>query len=357
MKILSRSRNLLLLLAGILSLLSFSARAYNAWSYCDSTGSTQLQFHNITFKSGSLPGPGSILYTSEPYTIGYSCTTLSPPVGGGPALKYAPLFIRLGDIQPLVQALKDAGLGMNLILQESGQPPVTWYWNEINTSNFANKVFGASVPAGASDVRRTMTIRLQLVIADTINRAQIVHVPSLTSFAVSIVTSGWLRAVQITTSAFDIRYIPDNYGTVTVMPSSFALGHIYTTMPEPRRVSFSVTAAQRAGTSGPLGSFTIPLNITFTANNKALTDAGQAILLNNDDGQQNGLKLSIKDNDTAGNITFGQASTLGTLVVAGSGLPPPPVTKQYTARVEPVAGQTLKTGSFSADVVATVTYN
>lgn len=345
-----------LFLAGMLSLMSFTAHAFNQFSFCDGTGSTSIQMQNITFKSGSLPGPGQVLYETPAYNIGYTCTTESVP--SGITRTFRPLIIRLGDIQPLINSLNDAGLGMNIIMQESGQPAVTWTWDEIRSGSFANKAFGATIPAETNNVRRAATLRMQFIVASKIDRTQIVHVPSVSAFAISVVTSRWSRVVQLTTSGFDIRYIPDNYGTVSVMPSSFNLGHFYTFRNDTKSVSFSVTAAQRTGTAGPLGTFTIPLNITFTANGKTPTDAGQAVLLTRDDGQPNGLKLSIKDNDTAGNITFGQASTLGALVVTGTGMPPVPVVKRYTAQVGPaVTGQTLKTGNFSADVVATVTYN
>ncbi|ENE8569053.1 hypothetical protein ABN789_005018 [Salmonella enterica] len=344
---------LFLLITGLLSLQVFTAHAYSIWTYCDGTSGTYLSLHNVTFRSDSLPSPGHVLYTSEPYHVSYTCSTQTE----GPPYNFSPLLIRLGDIQPLIQALNDAGLGMNIILQEVGQAPVTWTWSEIKSSAFAYKRFGAQIPLDSTNVARSATLQFQLVVASQINRAQIVHVPSLTSFAIVNTTSGWARAVQLATGAFDIRYIPDNYGTVTVMPSSFALGHFYTTYGGEKSVSFSVTAAQRAGTSGPLGTFNIPLKATFTVNGKALTDAGQAVLLTNDAGQPNGLKLSVTDTDVGDNVTFGQPSPLGTLAVIGSGVPPVPIIKHYTARVGPVAGQTLKTGPFSADVVVTVTYD
>ncbi|ENH1949996.1 hypothetical protein ABVX03_000542 [Salmonella enterica] len=264
---------------------------------------------------------------------------------------------KLADFQNAVNALNSAGLALNIIIQEAGQPEVIWTWDRIQYQQTLS--FGARIAADSDNVARTATVKLQLVVRRTIYSAQIVQVSSLSSFSI-IPSPAHVGApsVKINSTAFAIRYLPDNFGTVSVSPATVSVGHIFTDYPTgPKRTSFTVTAAQRAGVGGPNGNFTLPLNVTFTVSGKGLTDAGQAFVLTTDDGQPNGLKLSLLDGDSGSRLTFDQPSPLGTLVSGAIGTLPPPASKTYTALLELIPGQPLKTGPFSADVVATVTYN
>ncbi|MBF4113271.1 hypothetical protein IN593_20480, partial [Enterobacter cloacae] len=154
--------------------------------------------------------------------------------------------------------------------------------------------------------------------------------------------------VLLTSTPFSIRYMPDNFGYVSLSTTTVNLGHIYTNYQNPaKRARFEVTAGQRMGVGGPEGDFTIPLQTTFTATGKTLTDNGQA----------NGLKLSILDTSSGDKLTFGQPSDLGKLKSGGTGILATPVSKDYTALLEQDAGTPLRTGPFSANVVVTVTYN
>ncbi|EBW7855271.1 hypothetical protein DQJ61_10860 [Salmonella enterica subsp. enterica serovar Oranienburg] len=263
---------------------------------------------------------------------------------------------KLGDFQNAVNALDRAGLALNIIIQETGQPEVVWTWDRLQYQN--TLPFGARMSSD-SDNTRTATVKLQLVVRRTIYSAQIVQLSSLSAF--SIIPSPAHTAVpsaRINSTAFAIRYMPDNFGYVSVSPSWLSIGHVYTDYPTgAKRASFTVTAGQRAGVGGPGGTFTLPLNIAFTVSGKSLTDASQAIILTTDNGQPNGLKLSLLDGDTGNRLTFGKPGLLGTLVSGSIGTLPAPIRKTYTALLEQIPGQPLVTGPFSADVVATVTYD
>lgn len=342
-------KNLLLLMTGISVIAAFSVHAAS-YSFCQGKGTT-LSLPGLNFKAGSLPVPGQVLYTSPAYSLSYECST-EPSF----AYKYAPTLQKLGDFQTAVNALNSAGLLLNIIIQEQGQPEVVWTWDRLQYQNTLS--FGARM-APDSDNARTATLKLQLVVGRTISSAQIVQVPALSAF--SIIPSPVHTAspsARIDSTAFAIRYLPDNFGTVTVSPAMVSFGHVYTDYPTgAKRASFTVTAAQRTGVGGPGGNFTLPLDVTFTVKGKALTDAGQAIVMTSDSGQPNGLKLSLLDGDTGHRLTFGTPGLMGTLVSGATGTLPAPVRKTYTALLEQIPGQPLVTGPFSADVVATVTYD
>lgn len=321
-------------------------------SFCQGTGGTHFNLPNLTFEAGSLPSAGQILYTSPPYTISYQCST-----EGASYYKYAPTLQKLADFQNAVTALNNAGLSLNIIIQEQGQPVVTWSGQDMQWQQ--TLPFGAPIAPNSNNVSRTATFELQLVVRNKINNAQIVQVPSLSAFSIIPSPSHTgAPAVQITSSSFAIRYMPSNFGYVSLTPSLVSFGHIYTDYPmSGKRVSFSLTAGQRAGVGGPNSSFNIPLNATFTVNGKTLTDAGQSVILTTDDGQPNGLKLSLSDTDSGNRLTFAQPLAIGSLISAGTGSLATPIRKTYTALLETIPGQTLRTGPFSADVVVTVTYD
>lgn len=332
--------------------LTAAAADWNDHSSCTGTGITTFPLQNITFYAGRLPAAGTVLYTSPAYPLSYKCTTeLSSQT------TFAPSLQRLGDFQGVVDALQRAGLGLDIILQEAGQPEVTWSWYDMQTQN--TKRFGASMPSNATDIPRSATFKLRLFVVKRIDSAQIVQVPALSAF--SIIPGPNLTSsagVHLTSTAFSIRYMPDNFGYVSLSPTMVNLGHIYTNYQNPaKRASFTVTAGQRMGVGGPDGTFTIPLQTAFTATGKTLTDNGQAARMTNEDGQANGLKLSILDTSSGDRLTFGQPSDLGKLKSGGTGIPATPVSKNYTALLEQDAGTPLRTGPFSADVVVTVTYN
>ncbi|EDX1408477.1 hypothetical protein GSO04_000840, partial [Salmonella enterica] len=135
-------------------------------------------------------------------------------------------------------------------------------------------------------------------------------------------------------------------------------GHIYTTY-EPsqtRQANFTVIARQVLRPA--MGQeFTIPLAITFGKG--ALTqDTGQTLNLVSLDGpnkgQPNGLRLSIKD-DKGKEITFDKQEVLGDITITGAVTGN--VSKVYTAVITPTPGGSVKTGTFSAAIPVTVTYN
>ncbi|ECG5644754.1 hypothetical protein E1K64_24065 [Salmonella enterica subsp. enterica serovar Poona] len=257
--------------------------------------------------------------------------------------------------------LNKAGLGMNISIHENGAGNVTIPWWQITStmSTGGGVQFGAPIDSNTSNIPHSATVQLTLYVEHLVNTAQIVQVPSST-FRINPCSPGSGCRLQsnaaLTNSSFAIRYMPDNFGYVSVTPSSINIGHIYTDYPttSTKTASFTVEAGQRAGGFGG-GQFTIPLQVTFTAPGKTLTDASQAVVMTSN-GTPNGLKLSLLDNITSTKVKFNQPSDLGILKSDDQGDMSAPAKKTYTARLERTQAPT-KTGPFSADVVVTVTYN
>ncbi|HAK4778110.1 TPA: fimbrial protein [Salmonella enterica] len=313
---------------------------------CTGTGDTNISLPNINYKSSKVPPIGQVLYTSPPYTIRYTC---SPPFG----YDGRPTLAKTGDFGLMKNAFNNAGLGLNITIQEQGQPAVTYSWDDMQ---WTTKEFGTLLNGTET---RTATFTLSLFVNRTTNNVMFTDIPAMNSFRIIAYKQDLgSTPVNIHSSPFSIRYIPDNFGSVSIYPSSqISLGHIYTDYPVgSRRVSFAVVASQSYMGGGITNDYNLPLNVTFTVNGNPLTDAGQSIMLTTSGGQPNGLKLSLLDGETGPRLTFGQVTSLGS-IIARPGVAPSSPKKTYTALLETIPGQPLKTGPFSADVVVTVTYN
>ncbi|EBY2753075.1 hypothetical protein DVF53_20970 [Salmonella enterica subsp. enterica serovar Kottbus] len=333
----------------LLAAYSLPAAAFNEYSSCEGTGNTRFQMNSINWHSGMLPAPGTLIYTSPEYTVNYRCTTKLDST-----LDFRPTLQKLGDLQGAIAALDRAGLKLDISMQADGQT-VTWDWNSLQTQN--TRPFGVSMGSNQTNVNRSVTFQLKLYVNKQINSAQIVDVGSLTAFSIIPCTSCTAsQGVHLTSTPFSIRYMPSNFGYVRISPTTVNLGHIYTNYQNPeKRATFTVRAGQNLGVGGPDGKFTIPLQVTFTTG-KALTDSNHAALMtSDDDGQPNGLTLSIL-NDAGNTLEFGKPSDLGALVSGNTGIIATPVEKNYTALLKE-SGEPLKTGPFSADVTVNVTYN
>ncbi|AXC70044.1 hypothetical protein DOE63_32720 (plasmid) [Salmonella enterica subsp. diarizonae serovar 59:z10:-] len=157
----------------------------------------------------------------------------------------------------------------------------------------------------------------------------------------------------VRTGAFSIRFLPENLGRVSVRPSLVRLGHFYTTIDSTlsKTAAFTVTAQQETGTAT---SFTVPLMINFIPT-AALAITDEQYIQLTTGGQNNGLRLSVRDNATENNVKFNTPASMGSLEMTDS--PGNSIQKTYTAVVDRIPGTDLKTGDFSASMSVVVTYN
>lgn len=205
-----------------------SAQAAIEWSYCNATGSVNIQ--NINIKAGQY-GTGDELQTIKDIPFSYTCitaiNTYSEPYNATISLK---------NVQPMVEALKKSGLGMELFIQEGSRDPVKFSWREIQ-AGFAgwssSKIFGQELEQNKTyNLSGKLTVRIYVEQSFKYGFLNI-NVPASTfdilPYKPSTVPPPTKPYTPLSVSAFNIRMIPDNSGKVIISPSAtIKMGHFYT---------------------------------------------------------------------------------------------------------------------------------
>lgn len=331
-----------------------SAQAAIEWSYCNATGSVNIQ--NINIKSGQY-GTGDELQTIKDIPFSYTCitaiNTYSEPYNATISLK---------NVQPMVEALKKSGLGMELFIQEGSRDPVKFSWREIQ-AGFAgwssSKIFGQELEQNKTyNLSGKLTVRIYVEQSFKYGFLNI-NIPASTfdilPYKPSTVPQPTKPYTPLSVSAFNIKMIPDNSGRVIISPSVIKMGRFYTEYKETmasREIPFTVTAQQNVGTQTP---FVAPLAIEFRTNDLTLADADSTVILKNNKQENNGFRLSVIDVDNNTPVKFNMKTDMGSIHLDnGAG---GKIIKQYKAKVEAIPGAVIKTGAFSAAMTVIVTYN
>ncbi|ECI1856086.1 adhesion protein [Salmonella enterica subsp. enterica] len=331
-----------------------SAQAAIEWSYCNATGSVNIQ--NINIKSGQY-GTGDELQTIKDIPFSYTCitaiNTYSEPYNATISLK---------NVQPMVEALKKSGLGMELFIQEGSRDPVKFSWREIQ-AGFAgwssSKIFGQELEQNKTyNLSGKLTVRIYVEQSFKYGFLNI-NIPASTfdilPYKPSTVPQPAKPYTPLSVSAFNIKMIPDNSGRVIISPSVIKMGRFYTEYKETmasREIPFTVTAQQNVGTQTP---FVAPLAIEFRTNDLTLADADSTVILKNNKQENNGFRLSVIDVDNNTPVKFNMKTDMGSIHLDnGAG---GKIIKQYKAKVEAIPGAVIKTGAFSAAMTVIVTYN
>ncbi|EOG2909762.1 fimbrial protein [Salmonella enterica] len=348
-----------LILSGAFMLLAVCdpAQANFDWSKCDANGNVNIP--DINLKGGQY-SPGQELHKIT-VPISYTCTTTYNSIG---SLVYS-TAVYISDIGKVVSALKNSGLGMDIIIQEGGRAPVTFPWKDI-VAGFSgwtkSKTFGQVMEQNKSYNRSgmlTLRIFVDVVYKNTFLNINIPastlnilpYNPSQPGISVYPPTVSYK---PLTISAFNLRFIPDNSGRVIISPSVVNLGHFYTEYKNTmvaREAPFTVTAQQNIGTQSP---FVAPLAIEFKTNDVTSADSDTSVTLKNTKGEANGFRLSVVD-DSGNQVHFNKQADMGSINLdnASGGK----IIKNYKAKVEPIPGAEIKTGNFSAAMTVVVTYN
>lgn len=347
-----------LTLSGALMLLAVcdSAQADYDWSYCNASGNVSIQ--NINLKGGKH-SPGEVLQNIV-VPIQYSCVFAESLAG---TLKYSATVDPSG-MKPAIDALKNSGLAMDILVQENGSSPVTFSWRDIKNNGlqgwFSAKAFGQQMWRGNYSLRGTLTLRI-FVDTNYKNTFSNINIPPGTidilpyapvqpGISVNKPTKPY---TPLTVTAFNLRIIPDNSGRVIISPSVVNLGHFYTEYKDTlvaREVPFTVTAQQNTGTQSP---FVAPLAIEFQTGGLTLAGGDSSVTLANTKGEANGFRLSVVD-EAGHQVKFNTKEKMGDINLDNdSG---GKIIKQYKAKVEPIPGATIKTGNFSAAMTIVVTY-
>ncbi|EAT0258279.1 fimbrial protein [Salmonella enterica] len=348
-----------LILSGAFMLLAVCdpAQANFDWSKCDANGNVNIP--DINLKGGQY-SPGQELHKIT-VPISYTCTTTYSSIG---SLVYS-TAVYISDIGKVVSALKNSGLGMDIIIQEGGRAPVTFPWKDI-VAGFSgwtkSKTFGQVMEQNKTYNRSgilTFRIFVDVVYKNTFLNINIPastlnilpYNPTQPGISVYPPTVSYK---PLTISAFNLRFIPDNSGRVIISPSVVNLGHFYTEYKDTmvaREAPFTVTAQQNIGTQSP---FVAPLAIEFKTNDVTSADSDTSVTLKNTKGEANGFRLSVVD-DSGNQVHFNKQADMGSINLdnASGGK----IIKNYKAKVEPIPGAEIKTGNFSAAMTVVVTYN
>ncbi|EDT8759435.1 fimbrial protein [Salmonella enterica subsp. enterica serovar Braenderup] len=348
-----------LILSGAFMLLAVCdpAQANFDSSKCDANGNINIQ--NINLKGGQY-SPGQELQKIT-VPISYTCETKWSSIGG---FVYSAAMY-LSDMGQVVSALKNSGLGMDIIIQEGGGTPVTFTWKEIQAgfSGWSkSKTFGLRMEEQKTYNRSgilTLRIFVDVVYKNTFLNINIpastLHIlPYNPSQPGTSVYPPTVSYKPLNVSAFNLRFIPDNSGRVIISPSVVNLGRFYTEYKDTmvaREAPFTVTAQQNIGTQSP---FVAPLAIEFKTNDVTSADSDTSVTLKNTKGEANGFRLSVVD-DSGNQVHFNKQADMGSINLdnASGGK----IIKNYKAKVEPLPGAEIKTGNFSAAMTVVVTYN
>ncbi|EBO9668559.1 fimbrial protein [Salmonella enterica] len=348
-----------LILSGAFMLLAVCdpAQANFDWSKCDANGNVNIP--DINLKGGQY-SPGQELHKIT-VPISYTCTTTYNSIG---SFVYS-TAVYISDIGKVVSALKNSGLGMDIIIQEGGRAPVTFPWKDI-VAGFSgwtkSKTFGQVMEENKTYNRSgilTFRIFVDVVYKNTFLN---INIPASTLNILPYnptqpgvsVYPPTVSYKPLTISAFNLRFIPDNSGRVIISPSVVNLGHFYTEYKDTmvaREAPFTVTAQQNIGTQSP---FVAPLAIEFKTNDVTSADSDTSVTLKNTKGEANGFRLSVVD-DSGNQVHFNKQADMGSINLdnASGGK----IIKNYKAKVEPIPGAEIKTGNFSAAMTVVVTYN
>lgn len=323
-------------------------------SKCDVT-SSPLPFTNINLKSTGYKEGDTLKEFTFP--IKYNCTVYYDINDKNPTI-YIPTLKTSESFGTEIEKLDRAGLGLELTIQEKEQSPEILGWDQIRKTgkgSFILQPFGAGLPmdphSNPVTTPRTGTLSGKIFATLSYQNAPVmVNIMSVTALNITPDKYGRNNSgTGVRIPSFYIRIFPDNLGQVAISPSVVDFGRIYATSLDTLTKTsppFTVRAEQKTGTTYP---FDMPLNIEFDTGGQTLTADNQAIILDN------GLKLSITDTQTPDKkITFNQTYSMGTihfLPSTGTG-----ISTTYTAKVEPVPGAQIKTGTFNAAVTVKVTY-
>ncbi|HBM0103033.1 TPA: adhesion protein [Salmonella enterica subsp. enterica serovar Wedding] len=348
-----------LILSGTIMLLAVcdSARAEYTSSKCDANGNVNIP--DITLKGGKYFQGQELKKITVP--ISYTCTTdFWSSIGN---LVYSPT-VQIPGLGNTIKALKDSGLGMDILVQEGSNTPVLFAWQDVKNMGAGwsqAKTFGQRMEWDKTYSRSgTLTLNIFVDVVFTKNFLNvnipasnidiIPYNPKQNGYYLEPPTVGY-RPLSV--SAFNLRFIPDNSGRVIISPSVVNLGHFYTEYKDTlvaREAPFTVTAQQNIGTQSP---FVAPLAIEFKTNGLTLADADTSVTLKNTKGEANGFRLSVMD-EAGDPVKFNVKADMGSISLDnGSG---GKIIKNYKAKVAPIQGAVIKTGSFSAAMTVVVTY-
>ncbi|EDU6366527.1 TPA: hypothetical protein MM834_004264 [Salmonella enterica subsp. houtenae] len=336
----------------LLSLVSFPARAIDD-GCTTSLGTVQLSNVNSNISTATS---GQILYSSS-HTISYTCTR-----GGQNDGDFQTHVVFTSAFSGLMETIRTLGLGLRLHITEtdskgtSGTTDITWgQIQEIFRLPGKSFKFGpARNQYGYGDTATlSAVISLELFVDTKIkNTLTLQTISGMKIMDLVSSSSGSSKRAAIYTGGFNLRLLPDNLGKVDISPMLVSLGHFYITDAEKKSGSFTVTARQQSPANN---AFNVALRIRFNAPaGMSLTADDTAVLLKNTgDAGNNGLQLSIVEDESGKKVIFNKDEEMGNIDIgtSSSGL------RQKTYHAVLDKAGTPVTGNFQVSSTVTVTYD
>ncbi|CUI28229.1 Uncharacterised protein [Achromobacter xylosoxidans] len=341
---------------------------------CRATSSTVIDLiPSVNFVIENMPPPGIEIYRTKTYVINYDCTLydrFGRPDTGTPQLQ------ALGDYRSLNNALNRAGLRLYIVVNGNESSP--WTPNLDPAGGPISEVFPLGASYTESTGPRVVTLVAKLVVINQFPSPARYPVPASTMFKISAAYGrGAAPGPFIVSTATRMQFTPKCIGDVSV-DNLVRFNNVYATAGYlgslPQQVPFNVTS--RINPLCSIGSLTRPLtpdnawtqfsmllSAQFVLQGVGRIDAdGKSIILTNEDGEENGLKMQILDASNANQpvVIHGSAvppsrddvGNFGELV----GDKPAAAVHTYLASLTSDGGKELKLGKYSTQVLVKVSY-
>ncbi|EAX4622105.1 hypothetical protein EK57_004650 [Salmonella enterica subsp. enterica] len=325
---------------------------------------------SVSFEPGKLPAPGQVLYTSPAwYQVNYKCKTNSSGT-------VQPTLTVLADANPLLQqALKDAGLKLQVLIDGVGTP-----WQPATQDSVS---FGPSYNRDKDTGEQTLRLKAQLIV-ERKSSPGFYAVPALTAFKL-ISSSGYIATpgLFLVTTPVRIQYVPTCFVQTSLNTDNINFGPVITTDVVgsfSRTRSFQVSADANANCNGMnLSSLKqpykvylngqlkgtyyleLPLKVSFILNNGGVisSDNKSIILYKEGTETKNGLQLQITDSSGTP-VKFGEITSPDAQSLPGNKLGEFSngnfnAKKIYNVKLS-ATGEPALTGKYNAQVLVKVEY-
>lgn len=338
---------------------------------CEAIAGASIQLiPSVNFTIGNLPPVGQEIYRTQTYFIDYECFAADfrhNPVSGSPHLQ------ALAGYTTLNNALAGAGLKLQIIV--NGNESAPWSPNLSPGAGRDGEWYDlGNIYTGASG-RRQVTLVAKLSVINQNPAPARYPVPSATIFKIAAAYGNSFPGPFVTNTATRMQFTPQCFGAVSVdnvvrFNNVFATAGYLGSLPQ--QVPFNVTT--RVNPACSIGSLTTPLtpdnewtrftmllSAQFVLQGAGRIDTdGKSIILFNEDGVENGLKMQILDNANQPVVIHGtevppsrdDVGNFGQLV----GDNPAAAVHTYQAALMSDGGKELKLGKYSTQVLVKVSY-
>lgn len=317
----------------------------------------------IVFQQGSLPAVGSVLYSYTFPVQSFICQAARPNALGFQAALAA--TIKDHYFQDLQNTLAKAGLAMRFRIASSGSSGI-WTPNDSSSQFYpVSKVYGKD-GSHLSTGKQTFTMTVELYVKEQVTRALKISLPASSEGAIGLIWgvgkgSDIYPSIKYKSTSADLWYLPTCIGKVTI-PPVVRFNRVYSgatttdydgTLPQGQ--SFTIKAQYNPGCGYPdtttsYNDLQLKLAIKFTPEGPGRVE-DKYIYLKNEEGNENGLRLRIRDMKLSKDAVFGSYSD-----IIGLNSTSEVSSNTFSAELEKAPGATIKTGNFTQRVKVDIDY-